>query len=648
GLRLAWAEGSIVRVLDTTTGKEIQLLAEHAAPVRTLVYLADNRTIVSAAVDKTAKLLDANVAAALEAHPGGIVTAQLHSNGTQLLTAGADKTVKLWDLSKNAVLKTFGPYPEPIKFAGYNRDGTLIGVAAGKTVRVVNLADDKEIAVLTHPAEVASLAFNTDKTRIATGAADKLTRVWDLATGKELQFLPQDEPVLAVFYTPQNTVVSAAGKTARLDAPSAVRVLQADPGPVTALAVVPNGVHVLTGGADKTVKMWNVSNGQLERSFAGATDVVRALAVSKNNQLVAFGGSDQVIRVHNFADGKEIDKVKVDAGVRSLQFTPNSLTLLAALGDKSIRAFGVPYQPGQPPPPEFLKPLQSFATPDLAQDVAPAPDNFIFYVAGADKTVQTWKLASSNPVQNFPHPAIVDCVTFDPKSQVVATGCHDGKIRLYDMTKKALLKEITAHVTTKPQVQPNPVYTVSFSSDGKQLLSASFDKTLKLWDVASGNLVREFRAYHEKEFPQGHQEEVYTAAISPDGKFIASGSGGLERVVKIWNIADGKVVRDLVNPTLKSDPKSPMSHPGWVYQLRFTRDGKLITVGDAPKNQGFLAVWNPQDGKLLYQDTQPIGCFYHLALTPDEKAIALAAGYRGRTQPELNNAYLVRIPVLGK
>jgi WD40 repeat protein len=430
--------------------------------------------------------------------------------------------------------------------------------------------------------------------------------------------------------------------------PNAVRAIQADAGPIHSIAVVPNGTHVLTGGADKIVKMWNLTNGQMERAFTGSTDAVRAVAINKNTQLVAAGGTDQVVRVFNFADGKEIEKVKVDAVVRALQFTPNNLALVAACADKSMRAFGVPFTPGQTPPPEFLKSIQNFTTADVVHDLALAPDNAVFYAAGADKNVQVWKLASTSPTQNFPHPNIVDCVAFDAKSQTLVSGCHDGKIRIYDLVKKALAKEITAHVQTKPQMLAHPVYTVAFSSDGKQLLSSSFDKTLKLWDIASGNMVREFKAFHEKDFPKGHQEEIFTAAFSPDGKFVASGSGGLERVIKIWNVADGSVVRDLANPEIKSDPKTPMSHPGWIYHLRFTKDGKLISAGDAPKNQGYLAVWNPQDGKLLYADTQPIGSFFNLALPPDEKLIAIAAGSRGRPAPEFNNAYLVRIPVLGK
>src|SRR4029079_10006708 len=141
---------------------------------------------------------------------------------------------------------------------------------------------------------------------------------------------------------------------------------------------------------------------------------------------------------------------------------------------------------------------------------------------------------------------------------------------------------ISAHIQ---MVQKNnvahPIYSLTFTPDGKQVLTSSEDYSLKLWDVASGNLVKEFKAHKEKEFEKGHQEPVYVAAFSPDGKFIASGSSGLERTIQIWSL-DGNVSADLENPAFKTTPGfPPASHPGAVAGLRFTKDGKrLISVGD--------------------------------------------------------------------
>jgi WD40 repeat protein len=609
-IAVALAEGpnNVIRVHDVALGKDIQVFTDHAAALKSLQFLADGRTLVSASADKTARLLDVGVISALAAHQAGPTFAQYHNTGMQIVTAGADKTVKLWDLARSAskepsVLKSFGPVADPIKAVTFSRDFNKIGVAAGKKVLVWSITDGKQIVTLTHPVDVLSLSFSQDGTRIATGAADKQTRLWEVATGNPLQFFAQDDPVDAVIHLPNNLLISAAGKAACLDTASIVRQIPADAGPVHGLAIIPANSHVLTAGADKIAKLWNLTSGAMERPFAGATAPLRSVAISKNGALVAAGGADQTVRVYQFADSKEIGSFKVAGEVRTISFTPNNLALVASSAAKTLQAVEVPFTPGQPLAQEFLKPVQSFTPADVLGD---------FIIAG-----------------------------------------HDGKVRFFDLVKNAQAKEISAHIRmVQKNNVPQPVYSLTFSPDGKQLLTSSYDNSIKLWEVASGNLIREFKPYTLKDFEKGHQEPVYTAALSPDGKFIASGSSGLERTIKIWNVGDGSVARDLANPNYKTAPMfPPTSHPGAVTNLRFTKDGKyLISVGDAPGNKGFLAVWDWQAGKLVSSDTMQLGVFYGLALAPDEKSLAVGAGNRDRkfASPDFNAAYLLKLPIAGK
>jgi WD40 repeat protein len=634
----------IVRVFDVALGRDVQVF-DHAGPVTGLQFLADNRTLVTGSADKNARVLDVGVLAAFEAHKGGVVSAQFNNTGTQALTAGKDNSVKLWDLTKNAVVKTFGPFPEPVRAAVYSRDFTQVGAAVGKNVKVWNPADGKELLTLPHPAEVAALSFSADKARIATAAADRQTRVWEAATGKELQFFAQTGPVLTVLYHPNNTAILSGGvnKLVNVDSPAIQRLVPAATAPLHALTLTPNNTHVVTAGADKTVTYWNLANGAKEKTFAGAADTVYAVAINKANTLLAAGGNDRVVRVYNVADGKEISSAKTDGAVKALQFSPNNAALAAGLANKTLQVWATVFTPGQPLSPEFLKPLQSFTHDDGVTDVAFAADNATLYASSLGKSVKVFRVAADAPTKNLPHPNNVYAVAFHPTLPQVATGNVDGKIRIYDMVKGALVKEINAH-NAKDATQ---IYNVAFSPDGKQIASCSYDASIKLFDAASGNLVKEFKAYKPKEFEQGHKDPVFSLALSPDGKFLASGSGGIERVIKIWDVATGNVVRDLNNPKLKRFGEKPpaQSHPGWVYGLRFTKDGKLVSVGDAPINKGYLAVWNPQDGKLLYGEELPMGSFYALAVSPDGERLAIAAGPRGRPMPGFNSGYVVKMPV---
>src|SRR5262249_20786286 len=137
---------------------------------------------------------------------------------------------------------------------------------------------------------------------------------------------------------------------------------------------------------------------------------------------------------------------------------------------------------------------------------------------------------------NFAHPALVDAVAFDKTGTLLATGCHDGKMRIWDIGKAAVAKEVNAHVA-QPPAGPSAIYCIAWSPDGKQVVTGSLDHSLKLWDAASGNLVREFKAYKEKEFEKGHRDSIFTVTFSNDGKFLVSGSS--DRMIKIWNVADG-------------------------------------------------------------------------------------------------------------
>lgn len=615
----------------------------------------------------------------IKAHKGAISSLLLHPTTGQLITTGADSFSRFWDLAKpEKAVREIGPLASPVSLMTMSRDGQLLAGVMGKNVLLWNSADGKELAKLAQPADIRSLSLSADKSRLLLGRSDDLAVLHEIPSGTVLQTFQHAGPVVGVFVHPGGAqVVTASADKSVLISPIAVQRVTPLGGNVLGLAAAPSMDRVVTVGPGKECVTWLIGTGRKDKTFASGGDALAA-AYSKDGQRIAVSGADGTIKLHTVADGKLVGSIAAGAPATHLAFHPTLPLLVGVLKNQAI-AWSVATPPLTPGVREFGTVIQSFALPASAQSVAFTADGQ-FVTVGDDKLLRRFRIAASIPVKNLQHPNLVDSVAFDNTGNLLATGCHDGVLRIWDIAKGTPIKTINAHIAAAPQQIQNPIYVVLWTSDYKQLFSASYDRSIKLWDAASGSLVREFKGAPEpgsvdkkemkkddkevkkddkkepakkeevKEPPKkepmgpiGHRDAVFAIALSKDGKQLASVSS--DGSLKLWDVATGKVLRDFSSPELKPVfPEEPApSHPGWIHGVRFTPDGQsLVTAGAAPRFKSHLALWNVASGKRVMGIDRDYGPIHSLDTTADGTRLLLGCALvRGRSEAE---AVMIKLP----
>mmetsp|Transcript_66766 Transcript_66766/g.150752 ORF Transcript_66766/g.150752 Transcript_66766/m.150752 type:complete len:317 (+) Transcript_66766:90-1040(+) len=189
---------------------------------------------------------------------------------------------------------------------------------------------------------------------------------------------------------------------------------------------------------------------------------------------------------------------------------------------------------------------------------------------------------------------VTSIATTYEQSNLVVSSSRDKKLMIWELTPDGDRESQVGYARKLLSGHSEPVACVVLSSDGQFALSASWDKTMRLWDLNTGATVRTF---------QGHTKDVFSAAFSGDNRQIVSGSR--DKTIKLWNtLAECKY-------TIQED-----NHTDWVSCVVFSPSAKMPLIVSAGWDK-LVKVWNLSSCKLRTNLVGHTDVVYTTAVSPD-------------------------------
>ncbi len=343
-----------------------------------------------------------------------------------------------------------------------------------------------------------------------------------------------------------------------------------------------------------------VSSLSLVASLNGATDDAVKLAVAGWPRQGDDTMRPRISTVNNLAKAFGAFRVRLKLAhpqaVNSARFSPDGKWLLTGGSDGMVRLWDS----------VSGEQKDQFLAVGAINGVAFSPDGKTIAATSSSGTVFVWDLEKKAPPRGLTEckgpvtasgqaaSGQVSAVAFSPKEPLLAAGCEDGVVRIWDFRQGSVVRRLEGHAKA--------VWAVAYSPDGKRLATGSDDMTARIWTLSENPQWIELK---------GHTDSVWAVAFSPDGTLVATGSK--DTTARIWK-SDGTLQATLTG------------HSNAITGIAFSPAGDRVATGSWDTTARIWAV----DGRLTMTLTGHSWSLISVDYAPDARLVTTSSDKTAR------------------